>query len=202
MTKRGRSSLMAAVLLVIGAFVVVPAGWSVYTLSNVSQAVRGVENQNAQLTTIRGLIDELAQIDHSFMAILNGVPVDEKERVRIDRSIQSLTALGSPLDRAMSMSAHVVSPEDQVKLWNAAQAIVRSWNEYTTSDAANFGQAEKEKRILQLSQNMNDIRNVVQVINNSLTAENSLHTRGRHWAALRCVDLADHHLRRRDCDYG
>ena len=37
---------MAAVLVVIGAFVVVPAGSSVYTLSNVSLAVRGVENQN------------------------------------------------------------------------------------------------------------------------------------------------------------
>ena len=57
-----------------------------------------------------------------------------------------------------------------------AQAIVRSWNEYTTSDASNLLQAEKEKRILQLSQNMTDIRNVVQVINNSLAAENSLHT--------------------------
>ncbi|MGZ5827390.1 MAG: PAS-domain containing protein [Xanthobacteraceae bacterium] len=178
MTKRGRSWLMATVLVVIGAFVVVPAGWSVYTLSNVSLAVKGVENQNAQLTTIRGLIDELAEIDHSFMAILNGIPIDQKEHARIDRSIQSLTALGSPLDRAMSMSAQLVSPEDQVKLWNAAQAIVRSWNEYTTSDARNLPQAEKERRILLLSQNMTDIRNVVQVINNSLAAENSLHARG------------------------
>ena len=178
MMKMSRSWLVAAALAAIGASVVVPAGWSIYTLANVSETVAGIDKQNTQLTAIRSLIDELAEIDQSYMEILNGLAIDEKKRVKIDQSIQAMTSFESPLDLAMSLSAHLIPPEDQVKLWNAVQAIVHSWTEYTKSDPENSQQIDKEFHALQISESLNEVKKIVRVVNDALTNENKLRAHG------------------------
>jgi signal transduction histidine kinase/DNA-binding NarL/FixJ family response regulator/HPt (histidine-containing phosphotransfer) domain-containing protein len=169
---------MAAVLVVIGASVVVPAGWSVYTLSNVTAAVKDVESQNARLTAIRALLDELGEIDHSYSALLNGVPIGQQQMLRTDRLIQSLTALDSRLYVVMAGASELVPADEQSRLWTAAQGIVRSWNAYTTADTAESRTAGTEAQLRDLSNWMNDIAGVVRSINDKLTVGNDRHTRG------------------------
>ncbi|MGZ5508602.1 MAG: hypothetical protein ACXWKH_19690, partial [Limisphaerales bacterium] len=160
MMKKGRSWLIAVALLAMGASVIIPAGWSIYTLSNVGVSVTEIEQRNVELTAVRTLIDELAAIDWSLMPVLNGVTVGDTERAEIDRSIRVMTGFGSPLDRVMGLSARSIAPDSKVKLRDAADAVGRAWADYTKSDPANLQPVVKDALFLQISQGMSSIQKI------------------------------------------
>ena len=124
------------------------------------------------------LIDELADVDRSFSAILNGITIDTAEREKINRSIQAMTSFGSPLERTMTVSAQLISPDDQIKLWNSAKAIARSWTEYTAANPSSFEKTENESCFLKFSENINDIQKIAHILNNALTVQNKSRTEG------------------------
>lgn len=178
MMKKGRSWLMAVALLAMGASVIIPAGWSIYTLSNVGESVAEIDKRNIELTAVRALIDELAAIDWSLMPVLNGVTVGESERADIDRSIRSMTGFGSPLDRVMALSARSIAPDSKVNLRDAADAVARAWADYTKSDPASLQPAAKDALFQRISQGMSSIQKTIHALNNTLTAESKLSTAG------------------------
>lgn len=178
MLRSSRSWLMAAALAVIGAAVVIPAGWSIYTLRNVSEAVSGIEVRSAEFSAVRDLVDELGGIGRSLVSAINGASVDEKEHARIDRSIESITAAGSPLESKVIFSSDLVSSQDQAKFWNSALNIVRLWNEQKTADATTWKPAEKELRVQEATRSLNNLNSVLQNIDERVLAQSRAQTHG------------------------
>jgi signal transduction histidine kinase/CheY-like chemotaxis protein len=176
MPKINRTALIVASLLAILASVAVPASVAVFETLGVADTVGQIESRNERIATTRTLMNQLSDIQQGYQAMLLDVDIEPEERARIDAAIRELAKIDSPLSRLISISAPIIGAEEQIEMWQTAEAAVHSWEEVSRERTTSLAKDEKTFHFLQLRDSIRKIQDVAQRLDESFSRTNKTNT--------------------------